>query len=270
VGRTLLAAMRERLDDKPVRRLPDKTLPLLPALDRLNVIRALELDQPMTKEEYRKEFEKWQGRLNLLSRHPRFDEISVVAVFEGNDAAGKGGAIRRVTRSIDARSYHTVSVAAPSEEERGQPYLWRFWRRLPRRKIVTIFDRSWYGRVLVERVEGFCSEADWMRAYGEIIEFEQEMARHDVVVVKFWLAISKDERARRFEARAKVPFKQYKITDEDWRNREKWEQYVDAVGHMVDRTCTAYAPWILVEAEDKRYARLKLLETICERLAAAL
>jgi polyphosphate:AMP phosphotransferase len=270
VGRTLLAAMRERLDDKPVRRLPDKTLPLLPALDRLNVIRALELDQPMTKEEYRKEFEKWQGRLNLLSRHPRFDEISVVAVFEGNDAAGKGGAIRRVTRSIDARSYHTVSVAAPTEEERGQPYLWRFWRHLPRRRIVTIFDRSWYGRVLVERVEGFCSEADWMRAYGEIIEFEQEMARHDVVVVKFWLAISKDEQHRRFKAREKVGYKRFKITDEDWRNRRKWDEYERAVCDMVDRTSTSTAPWTLVEANNKYHARIKVLKTLCGAIEGAL
>jgi polyphosphate kinase 2 (PPK2 family) len=136
--------------------------------------------------------------------------------------------------------------------------------------MAAMFDRTWYGRLLVERAEGYCSEAEWLRADGEINDFEAELTDFGFVVVKFWLAISKDERARRFEARAKVPFKQYKITDEDWRNREKWEQYVDAVGHMVDRTCTAYAPWILVEAEDKRYARLKLLETICERLAAAL
>ena len=270
VGRTLLAALRERLDERPVKRLPDKTPPLLPALDHLNVIRALELDQPMSKDEFRREFEKWQGRLQLLSLHPRFNEISVVAAFEGNDAAGKGGAIRRVTRSLDARRYQTISVAAPSEEERAQPYLWRFWRHLPRRGIVAIYDRSWYGRVLVERVEGFCPESDWMRAYGEINEFEQELARHRVVVVKFWLAISKEEQYRRFKAREKVAYKRFKITDEDWRNRKKWDAYEHAVCDMVDRTSTLVAPWTLVEANNKYYARIKVLKTLCGAIEDAL
>ncbi len=270
VGRTLLAALRERLDEKPVKQLPDKTPPLLPALDRLNVIRALELDQPMTKDEFRKEFDKWQGRLHLLSQHPRFNEISVVAVFEGNDAAGKGGAIRRVTRSLDARRYQTISIAAPGEEERAQPYLWRFWRHAPRRGILAIFDRSWYGRVLVERVEGFCAEADWMRAYGEINEFEQEFVQHDVVVVKFWLAISKEEQFRRFKAREKVSYKRFKITEEDWRNRKKWDAYEQAVCDMVDRTSTSVAPWTLVEANNKYYARIKVLKTLCGAIEDAL
>jgi polyphosphate:AMP phosphotransferase len=270
VGKTLLAALRERLDDKPVKRLPDRNPPLLPAIDSLNVLRALELDQPTTREHYQKGFEKWQARLNLLSRHPRFRDISVVAVFEGNDAAGKGGAIRRVTRSLDARNYQTVPVAAPTEEERAQPYLWRFWRRLPRRGIVTIFDRSWYGRVLVERVEGYCSEADWMRAFPEINEFEQELVGHDVAVVKFWLAISKAEQNRRFKEREKVAFKRFKITPDDWRNRRKWDDYERAVCDMVDRTSTVIAPWTLVEANNKYYARIKVLKTLCEAIEAAL
>jgi AMP-polyphosphate phosphotransferase len=270
VGRTLLAALRERLDDQPVKRLPDRTPPLLPVLDGLNVIQALELDQPMTREEYKEQFEKWSARLHALSWHPRFRDISVVVVFEGNDAAGKGGAIRRVTRSLDARRYHTVSIAAPSEEERAQPYLWRFWRQIPRRGIVTIFDRSWYGRVLVERVEGFCSEADWMRAYGEINEFEQELARHDVLVVKFWLAIDKDEQHRRFKAREKVDYKRFKITAEDWRNRRKWDDYERAVCDMVDRTSSSYAQWTLVEANNKYHARIKVLKTLCGALEDAL
>jgi polyphosphate:AMP phosphotransferase len=270
VGRTLLAALRERLDDQPVKRLPDRTPPLLPALDRLNVIQALELDQSMSREEYKEEFEKWSERLRTLSWHARFRDISVVAVFEGNDAAGKGGAIRRVTRSLDARRYHTVSIAAPSEDERAQPYLWRFWRQVPRRGIVTIFDRSWYGRVLVERVEGFCSEADWMRAYGEINEFEQELARHDVLVVKFWLAIDKEEQHRRFKEREKVDYKRFKITAEDWRNRRKWDEYERAVCDMVDRTSSSYAPWTLVEANNKYHARIKVLKTLCGALEDAL
>ncbi|MDP1716731.1 MAG: polyphosphate:AMP phosphotransferase, partial [Burkholderiales bacterium] len=270
VGRHLLAAMRERLDEKPVKRLPGKTPPLLPAADNLNVLRALKLDQPLTKADYGKQLEKWQGRLNVLSRHPRFKNISVVMVFEGNDAAGKGGAIRRLTGALDARSYHSVPVAAPTEEERAQPYLWRFWRHVPRHGRITIFDRSWYGRVLVERVEGFCSEGDWMRAYTEINDFEQQLTRQNIVVVKYWLAISKDEQLRRFKAREKVAFKHFKITADDWRNRKKWNDYELAICDMVDRTSTSIAPWTLVEANNKYYARLKVLKTLCQSIESAL
>ena len=236
----------------------------------MNVLRSLQLEQPLGREQYRKDLEKWQGRLNLLSRHARFRYLSVVAVFEGNDAGGKGGTIRRVTQALDARSYFNVSVAAPTEEERAQPYLWRFWRHLPRHGRFVIFDRSWYGRVLVERVEGFCSEADWMRAYGEINDFEEQLARHGVVLVKFWLAISKDEQLRRFRAREKIAFKRFKITDEDWRNRKKWGAYEGAVCDMVDRTSTGVAPWTLVEANNKYHARIKVLRTLCHALEAGL
>jgi len=154
--------------------------------------------------------------------------------------------------------------------ESAQPYLWRFWRHLPRRGKVVVFDRSWYGRVLVERVEGFCSEADWMRAYAEINDFEDELASAGAVVVKFWLAISKDEQLARFKERESEPHKHFKITEEDWRNRDKWDEYSRAVCDMVDRTSTEYAPWTLVEADDKHFARIKVLRTICERLEAAL
>lgn len=270
VGRHLLAALRERLDERPPQRPRDRNPPLLPAADKLNVLRALTLYQPLERDAYRKQLEKWQGRLNLLSRHPRFRELSLVAVFEGNDAGGKGGAIRRVTQALDARSYHNVSVAAPTEEERAQPYLWRFWRHVPRRGRIVIFDRSWYGRVLVERVEGFCSEADWMRAYGEINHFEEQLVRHGVVLAKFWLAISKDEQLRRFRQREKIAFKRFKITDEDWRNRKKWGAYENAVCDMVERTSTGIAPWTLVEANNKYHARVKVLKTLCRTLAGAL
>ena len=270
VGRHLLAAMRERLGEKPLKRLPDKTPPLPAPADRLNVLRALELDQPTSKADYGKELEKWQGRLNVASRDPRFRSLSVVAVFEGNDAAGKGGAIRRVTQALDARCYSNVSVAAPTEEERAQPYLWRFWRHLPRHGRFTFFDRSWYGRVLVERVEGFCSEADWMRAYTEINDFEQALARHGVVIVKFWLAVSKEEQFRRFKLREKVSFKRFKITEEDWRNRKKWDAYETAICDMVDRNSTSIAPWTLVEANNKYHARIKVLKTMCRALEDAL
>jgi len=269
-GRHLLAAMRERLDEKPVKRLPDRTPPLAPAIDRLNVVRALELDQPLEKATYQKQLAKWQGRLNVLSRDPRMQRLSVVAVFEGNDAAGKGGAIRRVTSALDARTYSNISVAAPTEEERAQPYLWRFWRHIPGRGRFTLFDRSWYGRVLVERVEGFCSEADWMRAYGEINDFEQVLVRHGIVLVKFWLAVSKEEQFKRFKAREKVSFKRFKITPDDWRNRKKWDAYERAVCDMVDRTSTSIAPWTLVEANNKYHARLKVLKTLVHALEAAL
>jgi polyphosphate:AMP phosphotransferase len=270
VAKHLLAAMRERLDEKRLKRVPDKTPPLPAPSDHLNVLRALKLDQPMTKAQFGKELEKWQGRLNVASRDPRFKSLSVVAVFEGNDAAGKGGAIRRVTSALDARCYANVSVAAPTEEERAQPYLWRFWRHLPRHGRFTFFDRSWYGRVLVERVEGFCSEADWMRAYTEINDFEGAMLGHGTVVVKFWLSVSKEEQFRRFKAREKVTFKRFKITDEDWRNRKKWDAYEIAVCDMVDRTSTASAPWTLVEANNKYHARIKVLKTLCRALESAL
>jgi len=181
-----------------------------------------------------------------------------------------GGAIRRVTRALDARSYQTVSVAAPTEEERSKPYLWRFWRHLPRRGRLVIFDRSWYGRVLVERVEGFCSEADWMRAYGEINDFEQQLAQHGLLVVKFWLTISKEEQFRRFKEREKVSFKRFKITEEDWRNRKQWDAYERAVCDMVDRTSTNVAPWTLVEANNKYHARIKVIRTLADSVEAAL
>lgn len=270
MGRHMLAAIRERLDDKPAKKLPDRNPPLLETPDNLNVIRALKLDQPMTRPEYDKALEKWQGRLSVLTRHPRFKKHSVVAVFEGNDAAGKGGAIRRLTRALDARVYRTLSVAAPTEEERAQPYLWRFWRHLPRRGRVLIFDRSWYGRVLVERVEGFCPESDWMRAYGEISEFEKQLVDNRVILVKFWLAVSKDEQLRRFKEREKIAFKQFKITDEDWRNRKKWDRYESAICDMVERTSSSAAPWTLVEANNKLHARVKVLKTVVKALEKAL
>jgi polyphosphate:AMP phosphotransferase len=265
-GRHLLAAMRERLDEKPVKRIPDRQPPLVRPADRLNVIRALELDQPLEKAAYKQEYEKLQARLNTLSRDKHFRKTSVVAVFEGNDAAGKGGAIRRLTSAVDARYCRTVSVAAPTEEERAQPYLWRFWRHLPRRGRIVLFDRSWYGRVLVERVERFAAEADWLRAYSEINEFERSLVGHDIVMVKFWLAISKEEQYRRFKRRETIAFKRFKITAEDWRNRKKWDDYEQAVCDMVDRTSTSMAPWTLVEANNKYYARIKVLKTLCDAI----
>ena len=270
IGKMIQEAIRRRLDADKTPPASINAPPLLPSIDQLQILKTLDLTQKLEKAKYEEELEKYQGKLALLTRHPRFREITVIAVFEGNDAAGKGGSIRRITGALDARIYQVVPIAAPTEEERAQPYQWRFWRHVPRRGRFTIFDRSWYGRVLVERVEGFCSEADWMRAYSEINDFEAQLTRHNIVVSKFWLAISKDEQLRRFEEREKTGFKRYKITDEDWRNREKWDAYEQAICDMVDRTSTENAPWTLVEVNDKNFARIKILKTLCNQIESRL
>ncbi len=270
VGRTHLERLRARLDSPAPPPAVVRAPPAAPSIDGLNILRMLDLTKRTEKAEYETELEKYQGRLNLLTRHKAFKDHNVVMVFEGADAAGKGGSIRRITQAIDARLCGITPIAAPTEEERAQPYLWRFWRHLPRRGRFAIFDRSWYGRVLVERVEGFCSEADWMRAYGEINDFEDQMARSGTIVVKFWLQISREEQLRRFHERQESKFKRFKITDEDWRNREKWDAYEAAICDMLDRTSTEIAPWTLVESEDKHYGRLKILRTLCARVEEAL
>jgi polyphosphate kinase 2 (PPK2 family) len=191
-------------------------------------------------------------------------------VFEGWDASGKGGAIRRVTAALDARASRVVPIAAPNDEERAHHYLWRFWRHLPRAGVVTVFDRSWYGRVLVERVEGFAAPADWRRAYHEINAFEEQLADHGIVLVKFWMHVTPDEQLRRFKDRERAAFKRWKLTEEDWRNRERWNDYAHAVNEMVERTSTHLAPWTLVEANDKCFARIKVLDTVNKSLEKAL
>jgi len=272
VGNTILTALRNRLKQvhAPAEPLTNDAPPFLAPIDNKFILDALTLDQPTTKEEYKSKIEKLQGRLHRLTRHPRFAEHALVLAFEGNDAAGKGGSIRRITQALDARRYNVVPVAAPTEEEREKPWLWRFWRHLPGKGRVTIFDRTWYGRVLVERVEGFAKEADWMRAYYEINDFEHQLSENGIIVIKFWLAISNEEQLERFNLREKTGFKRFKITEEDWRNREKWDQYRLAVSDMVDRTSTTRIPWVLVEANNKYYARLKILETVCNTLEACL
>ena len=263
VGNAVLSAITS---DTP--RTAALHVPIKPAkpLDGLHILSTLDLSKSVSKKKYDKELEDLQGRLNLASRHKNFQDRALTLVFEGADAAGKGGAIRRITAALDVRSYHVAPVAAPTQEERLYPYLWRFWRHVPQAGHIAIFDRSWYGRVLVERVENFCSEDDWMRAYSEINEFEEQQYERGVEVIKFWLHISPEEQMRRFKEREATGFKRYKITDEDWRNREKWPQYNEAVTDMIDHTRTEIAPWTLVEAEDKRHARIKVLKTIVERL----
>jgi polyphosphate:AMP phosphotransferase len=272
----LLDAMKQGLADarasRPkasVRAVP-RTTPVTPELDSKNLLNQIDLSQRLAKQTYEKKLEKLQGKLALLSRHKRFHDIGVIAVFEGSDAAGKGGAIRRITQALDVRSYQVVPIAAPTDEERAQPYLWRFWRHLPRKGKVTLFDRSWYGRVLVERVEGFAAEADWRRAYVEINDFEQQLVSSGLVLAKFWLQISKAEQLRRFREREKTRFKRYKITPEDWRNRKRWSAYELAAAEMVERTSSESAPWTLVAAEDKHFARVQILETLVRSIEDAL
>jgi polyphosphate kinase 2 (PPK2 family) len=240
------------------------------ATDGRNVLSTLKLDMHLSDKAYKAELAELQGRLSVLARDPRFKKRSLVLAFEGADAAGKGGAIRRISAALDARQFQIVPVAAPTEEERAQPHLWRFWRKLPRQGHISIFDRTWYGRVLVERVEGFCTEQDWQRAYSEINDFEHELVEYGVIVVKFWLQISQEEQLKRFKEREEIAFKRFKITQEDWRNREKWDAYQQAICDMVERTSTGEVPWTLVEANNKNYARIKILRTLCERLEEAL
>ncbi len=270
VGRSLLDAMASRLERDRVTAPVRAASPPASPIDARNVIEELDLTKSITETQYEKNLPLLQGRLNALVRHKRFGRLAAVLLFEGFDAAGKGGTIRRITRALDARTYDVVPVGPPTEEERAQPYLWRFWRHVPGKGHFAIFDRSWYGRVLVERVEGLAPEPDWIRAYHEIVDFEESLVRFGIVVVKFWLAISPDEQLARFRSRAKTPFKRFKLTSEDWRNRKKWALYERAVCDMVDRTSTDIAPWHLVEANDKKWARVKVLETVCQTLKDAM
>ena len=269
VGRTILESLQAALKRKDRPTPQPHAAPLVSSLDNKGLLDALDLSLKLDKDQYKEQLAKEQARLATLMRDKRFRSHSLIAVFEGNDAAGKGGAIRRVTDALDPRQYRIVPIAAPTEEERAQPYLWRFWRHIPARRQFTIFDRSWYGRVLVERVEGFATDADWLRAYAEINDFEEQLVDYGIVLVKFWLSIDQDTQLERFKERESIPFKRFKITEEDWRNRDKWDQYVAAVGDMVDRTSTEIAPWTLIEANDKRYARVKVLKTINDALEAA-
>ena len=233
------------------------------------ILNHLDMSQSLSKKAFSAELEKYQGRLNRLQRKAQTKGVSTIMVFEGWDAAGKGGAIRRITAALDARSYQVIPVAAPTDEERAQHYLWRFWRHLSRAGRLTIFDRSWYGRVLVERVEGFATEQEWRRAYSEICEFEEELVEHGIVLIKYWVHITQEEQLRRFKEREKAHYKQWKLTDEDWRNRAKWAEYERAVNEMVERTSTRRAPWTVIEGNDKNFARLKVLKTACRSLRAA-
>ena len=243
-------------------------VPLRPA--GLRRLLSLPLDNKLSQASYEKKRDKWLGRLNRVVRAASQERRSVVWVFEGWDASGKGGAIRRLTDAIDARDFRVIPVSKPTDEEKAHHYLWRFWRHVPRAGMVTIYDRSWYGRVLVERLEGFATEAEWRRAYRELNEFERELVEHGVIVLKFWLHIGKDEQLRRFRDREATSYKRHKIDAEDWRNRRKWQSYEIAVGDMLSLTSSRHAPWHLVAANNKRHARLEIIKSSCRQIEAAL
>ena len=231
-----------------------------------SVLKKVDLSKKLDKEDYEKRLDELQKKLSLLHSEIYAKRIPVVLAFEGWDAGGKGGAIKRLTRALDPRGYTVNPTSSPNDIERAHHYLWRFWTKMPKDGHIAIFDRTWYGRVMVERIEGFCTTQDWQRAYKEINQMEQQLANHGAVVIKFWLHIDKDEQARRFKERQDTPEKNWKITDEDWRNREKWDMYEKAVDEMLVRTSTSYAPWVIVEGNDKMYARIKVLETVVDAL----
>jgi len=224
------------------------------------------LDKTIPDEEYKKELDRLQKRLGELHNELYRKRIPVIIAYEGWDAAGKGGNIKRVAAALDPRGYEVHPIAGPEPAEKARHYLWRFWNRLPKDGHIAIFDRTWYGRVMVERLEGFCTENDWKRAYNEINEFEKELADWNAVIIKFWVQIDKDTQLERFTDRQNTPEKQWKITDEDWRNREKWDLYEVAVDEMLQKTSTKYAPWYVLESNDKKYARIKALQTIIKAI----
>jgi len=236
----------------------------------VTVLSQLDMSKRLDKSDYNLKLKKYQGRLNLLQRKAMERGISTLVVFEGHDAAGKGGAVRRVTAALEASNYQVIPFAAPTDEERAHHYLWRFWRHLARAGRFTIFDRSWYGRVLVERVEDYACEAEWSRAYAEINDFEAQLIDHGIVLMKYWMHITRDEQLARFLDRQQTPHKNWKLTEEDWRNREKWDCYEQALNDIVQYTSTRQAPWLLVEGNDKRFARVKVLKTLCKKLESVL
>ncbi len=262
---TVVAALEQRIARFEITKRSTRApaaAPDLPAALRASVLDQVDLSVTLPEPEYRRRLERGQDRLRELEHEIYRHRIPVVLVFEGWDAAGKGGNIKRVTRNLDPRGYEVVPIAAPHDIEKAHHYLWRFWTEMPKAGHVTIFDRSWYGRVLVERVEGFCSEAEWRRAYREINEMEQHLAHAGGVLLKFWLHIDKAEQLRRFRERERLTHKQWKITAEDWRNRERWDAYRAAVDEMLFRTSTPDAPWSVIESNCKRHARVKVLEII--------
>jgi polyphosphate kinase 2 (PPK2 family) len=236
------------------------------------MLSTIDVTKSLTKEEYVQDLIRYQVQLRDLAYQLYVQKRPLVMVYEGWDAGGKGGNIKRITEKLDPRGYEVYPIAAPKGEDKTHHYLWRFWRRLkpPDEKQILIFDRSWYGRVMVERLEGFCTEEEWKRAYREINEFERQLVDFGTILVKFWIQISKDEQLHRFELRQETPYKAWKLTDEDWRNREKWDLYEKAINDMLLKTSTLTAPWTIVEGNCKWYARVKALRTLVDALTREL
>ena len=243
----------------------EEDFPLLP-MPKLSEV---DLSVSIDKDEYKKELDELQEKIARLHNIIYRKRIPFVICYEGWDAAGKGGNIRRLAYPLDPRGFDVYPIASPEPHEKARHYLWRFWTRLPRSGHFAIFDRTWYGRVMVERIEGFCSESDWQRAYNEINEFEEDLHDWGAVVLKFWIHIDQETQLERFTARQNTPEKQWKITEEDWRNREKWPQYEEAVSDMLEKTSTEYAPWYIIESNDKLYARIKVLRIVAEAMEKA-
>ncbi len=276
IYRTIIGAIEERIKAVNLKQVMEDNKPENPSEeleevyaktegsedDGMQVLQNVNLEQAITEEEYAVKLDKLQKKIQKLHGELYRQKVPMILGFEGWDAAGKGGAIRRLTEKMDPRGYVVHPVASPTSTELSHHYLWRFWKEIPKAGHVTIFDRTWYGRVMVERVEGFCSEEDWKRAYQEINDMETSFHNAGAIVLKFWIHIDKDEQERRFNARNENPEKQWKITEEDWRNRAKWSEYEVAVNEMIARTSTKNAPWIIVEGNDKKYARIKVLETV--------
>jgi polyphosphate kinase 2 (PPK2 family) len=234
------------------------------------VLHTIDLTKTLDKKEYRQDLIRYQVALHDLGYQVYVQQRPVIMVYEGWDAGGKGGNIKRVTERLDPRGYIVHAIAAPAGDDAARHYLYRFWRRLPEVGQIVIFDRSWYGRVMVERVEGFCSEEEWRRAYREINHFERQLVDFGTIIFKFWIHISKEEQLRRFNVRAEDELKQWKLTNEDWRNRDKWDIYYEAVNDMLVKTSTVTAPWTIVEGNSKWYARIKVLRTLVDGLSDGL
>ena len=239
-------------------------------LKKMQKLAEVKLNKEMSESDYHEELDKLQKRLGELHNELYRKKVPVIIAYEGWDAAGKGGNIKRITGALDPRGYEVHPIASPEPHEKARHYLWRFWNRLPKTGHIAIFDRTWYGRVMVERLEGFCNENDWKRAYNEINEFEKELIDWGAVVIKFWVQIDKETQLERFTMRQNTPEKQWKITDEDWRNREKWDLYEDAINEMIEKTSTTYAPWHILESNDKMYARIKALKIVIEEIEKVL
>lgn len=267
---TICATLESELGRRETQKTESPETAAIATPYQVKVLSGVDLTKTIGKKEYKKELDNLQKRIELLHSELYRQRIPMVLAFEGWDAAGKGGAIKRLTSHLDPRGYAVFPTAAPNDYEKVHHYLWRFWNNMPKAGHIAIFDRTWYGRVMVERIEGFCTGEEWKRAYQEINEMEKHIANFGTIVLKFWLQIDKDEQERRFQERMDNPAKQWKITEEDWRNREKWDEYEKAVDEMLLKTSTTCAPWIIVEADSKYYARLKVLRTVVEAMEARL